>query len=341
LLPSSKYKAGVEARSDNDYGSDIPRGRPDGRDAEPPDAGRWEQNGYHSGPSEGYESIGRSALHHPFLVVVAAVIGLLVGTAIGYEHTATYTADAQLMVGRASSLAQDEIPGLAVAEQELSSDYARLGNSTDVVSATEANLHIASLPGTLSASPIAQSSIIDVQATAPSETEALKVANAGAAALETIVTQVTNDNQSQLTPIVNAFEKTDSAYEQATAQYNLLQHQLNTFLGELGNHPATPADKKYEAYLNSQIAAAMTRADTDKLESGNYSNEYYAAVPPLQTQQEMVQRIGVATYSGSNRKSYTEAAALLGAVGGLVVGLAGAAWVDSRRGRRRVRAVAD
>ena len=227
-----------------------------------------------------------------------------------------------------------------MAEQALASDYARLATSTDVIGATEARLHTTSLPGTMTASPIAESSIIDVQATASSEAEALKLANAGAAALETIVTQVTNDNQSQVAPIVNAFQKADSEYEQATAQYNLLQHQLNTFLGELGNHPVTAVDQKYENYLNSQIAAALTKADTYKLESGNYSNEYYAAVPPLQVQQEMVQRIGQATYSGSNRKSFIEAAALLGAVGGLVVGLAGAVWLDARRGRRRTRAFA-
>ena len=335
MLPSSQYKTGVEPRSDNDYGADVTRAR-----TERLDDGYWDQNGHGGGPDDGYQSIGRSALRHPVVVGVVAVIGLLVGTAVGYKHPATYTADAQLIVGRASSLAQDQIPGLAVAEQELASDYARMATSTDVVAATESNLHVSSLPGTVTASPIAQSSIIDVQATASSEAEALKLANAGAVALETVVTQVTNDNQSQVAPIVNAFQKADAEYEQATAQYNLLQHQLNTFLGELGNHPVTPADKKYENYLNSQIAAALTKADTYKLESGNYSNEYYAAVPPLQVQQEMVQRIGVATYSGSNRKSYVEAAALLGAVGGLVVGLAAAAWLDARRGRRRARAFA-
>jgi capsular polysaccharide biosynthesis protein len=343
LLPSSQYKAGVEARSDNDYGSDIPRGRPDGIEVDRPEDGHWGQNGFGGGHSVGYESIGRSALHHPVLVGVIAVIGLLVGTAIGYKHPATYTADAQLIVGRASSLAEDQIPGLAVAEQELASDYARLGNSTDVISAAEAELHVASLPGTLSASPIAQSSIVDVQSTASSEGEAVKLANAGAAALETIVTQVTNDNSSELSPIVNAFQKADAEAQVASGQVTLLQHQLNTFLGELGNHPPTAADKSYEAYLNSQISAAQVKADTYKLESGNYSNEYYAAVPPLSAQQEMVQRIGVASYDGSNRKSYTEAAALLGAVGGLVVGLAAAAWLDSRggwRGRRRARALA-
>jgi hypothetical protein len=335
LLHSSPYKTDIEARPDDDYG-------PDGREAPVPrpDDGGWGRDGYDGGYSDGYQSIGRSALRHPVLVCLAVVIGLLVGTAVGYKHPATYTADAQLIVGRVSSLAEDQIPGLAVAEQALASDYARLMTSSNVISATEANLGVSSLPGTVSASPIAQSSIIDVQATAPSAAEALNVANAGAKALESDVVQVTNDSQAQLAPIMAAFQKADSAAQQATAQANLLQHQLNSFLGELGNHPVTPAVKRYENYLNSQISSAQTRADTDKLEAGNYSNEYYAAVPPLQAQEEMVQRLGFAEYSGSDRKSYTEAAAFLGAVGGLVVGLAAAAWLDSRRGRRKGRAPA-
>ena len=135
MLPSSQYKAGVETRPDNEYGPDA-RTRNDRLDE-----ARWDDNGHSSGPTDGYESIGRSALHHPFLVGVIAVIGLLVGTAIGYKHPATYTADAQLIVGRAASLAEDQIPGLAVAEEELAADYARLGSSTNVIAAAEATLH--------------------------------------------------------------------------------------------------------------------------------------------------------------------------------------------------------
>jgi hypothetical protein len=335
LLHRSPYGVGAEPRSDNHYAPDADQGR-----SAQLDNGDWSQDGYDGDRRDGYQSIGRSAVRHPVLVGLAAVVGLIVGLGVGYKHPATYTADAQLIVGRVSSLAEDQIPGLAVAEQSLASDYARLMTSSNVLSAATANLGTSYLPGTLSASPIAQSSIVDVQATASSEAEALKLANAGAKALESDVVQVTNDSQSQLSPIMAAFQKADSAAQQATAQANLLQHQLNSFLGELGNHPVTPSVKRYEDYLNAQISAAQTRADTDHLEAGNYSNEYYSAVPPLQAQEEMVQPLGLAEYNGSDRKSYTEAAAFLGAVGGLVVGLATAAWLDSRRGRRRGRALA-
>ena len=161
-----------------------------------------------------------------------------------------------------------------------------------------------SLPGTLTASPIAQSSIIDVQATASSETEALKLANAGAAALETIVTQVTNDNQSQVAPIVNAFQKADSAYEQATAQYNLLQHQLNTFSASSATTRSPPSDKKYENYLNSQIAAALTKADTVQAGKRQLLQRVLRGCASASgPARDGPARLELATYSGSNRKS--------------------------------------
>jgi hypothetical protein len=51
----------------------------------------------------------------------------------------------------------------------------------------------------------------------------------------------------------------------------------------------------------------------------------------------MVQPVGQATNSGSDRTSTLEAAALGGAVGGLVIGLALAAWSESLKSRRRAK----
>ncbi len=148
------------------------------------------------------------------------------------------------------------------------------------------------------------------------------------------MTQVTNDGQAQLLPILHNYNKADAVVQQETATANLLQTELNNFVAKLGNQSPTPADQAFEQSLNTQIAQAQTQADTARMKATAYLNQYQQAVPPLQTQQEMVQQIGQATYTGSNRASYTEAAGLGGAVAGLVIGLAGASFIDSRRGRR-------
>jgi hypothetical protein len=268
-------------------------------------------------------------------------IGLVAGAVAGYEHPPTYNATAKLFVGRTSGLAEDEVPGLAAAVQGLAADYARLITTTNVISGTEAILGVTTLPGTMTASPIPSSSVINVQASASSEAVAISLANAGGAALTKVVTQVTNDGEAQLQPILRNYDKADAVVEQETATANLVQTELNNYVAKLANQSPTPAQQAFEQSLNSQIAQAQTQADAARMQATAYLNQYQAAVPPLQAQQEMVQTIGQATYSGSNRASYTEAAGLGGAVAGLVIGLAGASFIDSRRGRRNARAFAN
>jgi hypothetical protein len=262
------------------------------------------------------------------------------GAVAGYEHPVTYNATAKLFVGRTSGLAEDEVPGLAQSVQGLAGDYARLITATNVVSGTEAILGTSSLPGTLTASPIPESSVINVQASASSEAVAVSLANAGASALTKVVTQVTNDGQAQVQPILQNYKRADATVQQQTATANLLQTELNNYVTKLGNQSPTPAEQAFEQSLNTQIAQAQTQADTARMQATAYMNQYQAALPALSAQEEMVQPVGQATYTGSNRNSYTEAAGLGGAVAGLVIGLAGAAFIDSRRGRRSATAYA-
>ena len=283
--------------------------------------------------SVGFESVGRSGLAHPWLVGALAALGLVAGAGVGYVHPPSYTADVHLIVGRTSGLVEDEVPGLAAAVQGLAADYARLITTSNVVAGTLANLHSTSLGGSLTATPIPLSSIIDVQATAPTEAQALRIANAGALALVTVVTQVTNDSVAQLKPIIAEYASADAAYEKAQAQVNLLQSQLNTLLSKIGNADPTPVQQAEQQSFNAQIAQWQTQADTARMQADAYLNQYNSALPPLQTQQEMVQQVGTATYTGNNRNAYVEAAGLGGAIGGLVLGLAGACLVDTRKGR--------
>ena len=203
-----------------------------------------------------------------------------------------------------------------------------------MISDTESKLHSSSLPGSLTASPVPNSSVINVLASASTETQALSLANAGAAALVTVVTQVTNDGAAQLEPLIASYQQADSAAEKATAEASFYQTELNDLVGKIGNSAATPPQQAQEQTLNAKIAQWSTQADLSRLQADAYMNQYNSALPPLQEQQEMVQQVGTAVYNGSNQKAFTEAGGLVGVVGGLVVGLAGAALIDTRRGRR-------
>jgi len=321
-VPTSNLEANAPAERDTAPDVNMPHARRGGEDL------------------AHYEPIGRSALRHPFLVGSITCLGLLVGLAIGYEHHPAYSAEAQLMVGRTSSLAEDQIPGLAAGVQGLASNYARLITSGDVVSETEHYLHRSSLPGSLTASPVALSSVIDVIASAPSEAESLDLANAGALALTNVVTAATNDSQAQLQPLLSAYTKAEHTYQAATAEANMLQHQLDVLFAKLGDNAPSPSQAKAESSINSRIVAEQTIASEAQLKANAYNNQYNAALPPLTAQEEMVQQTGPANFTGSDRKSFMEAAGLLGLVGGLVVGFAAASRRDVRRLRRKTSPIA-
>jgi hypothetical protein len=313
-----------------------------GRVAPVPGEEGYHDDGYHDDgyQPDGYETIGRSARRHPFFIAVITLLCLLAGAAIGFEHPVSYSAQAQLIVGRTSSLAEDQIPGLAEGVQGLASDYARLISSGDVITAVEKELHQSSVPGTLTATPIPQSSVIDVISTAPTKALALALANAGASALTTVVTAATNDTQAELQPLLNDYTSAENTYGEATAQANLLQHQLTVLFDQIGDKAPTAVQQAEESSLNAEIVAQQTKASTAQAQANTYYNQYDAAFPPLTTQEEMIQQTGAASYTGNTQKSYLEAAGLLGLAGGLVLGLAGAALKDSRAGRRQTRAPA-
>jgi capsular polysaccharide biosynthesis protein len=291
-----------------------------------------------STPSAGFEPIGRSALAHPVLVVLCTVVGLLAGAGAGYVHPVSYTADSSLIVGRTTGIAEDELAGLAVAIESLASNYARLMTTSKVISATESILHDPTLPGTVSASPIPESSIIDVQAVSSTKQGALNLANAGAVALVNAVDQLTNEGQAQLQPLLSNYKKTDSTYEKMTVEASVLQGQLNALLATIGTGASSATEQAREQALDVQIAGVQTQADIAKFQADTYQNEYTSALPPLTIQEAIVQKVGNATYSGSNFDAYMEAGGLAGTVGGLVIGLAGAAMLDVRRGRRSLTA---
>lgn len=279
----------------------------------------------------GYESIGRSAMRHPVLVALITVLGLVAGSAIGFMHPVTYSADAQLLVGKANAVDVSLEPALAAGVVSLASDYARLATTSSVKDQTAALLHTAKIPGTLSATPIAQSANIQVEGQASTAAEAVAIANAGAAALVKVINAATNASTAQLDDTLKAYKAAEHEAQVDTADANLLQSELNQLTGSIGNNAPTPAQVQAEDHLNAEIASYQTAAGAANLKAQGYSSQYQQDLPPLTAQEQQVQQIGGASSSGSDQRSFLEAAGLAGFVGGLVIGLALAAFVDMRR----------
>lgn len=278
-----------------------------------------------------FESVGRSAIRHPVLVALVAIFALFAGTAVGYFHHVTYQADAELSVGDSYSTAEASSQGLADSLIGLATDYAQLVTSGAVTAATEKILHTTSLPGTLSATADQDSALVDIEAQAPTEPGSVVLADAGVDALVQVVDKVTEATQAQLSALMANYQRDEQKATQDTARANLLQGQLDQLVDSGAQTAARAAE---EHSLTVEIAGLQTAANVAQLQAQTYSSQYSSSVPPLQGQDAILQQVGPAYYSGSDHRTFTEAAGLLGLVGGLVIGLGAACWLDDMRSRR-------
>ena len=131
--------------------------------------------------------------------MVVAAVGVSLGLVFGLLRPPVYRAEAKLVVGKSIQL--DNLaatPGLALASQQLASDYSRLVSTHTVVDETARRLgrQPGDVGGRMSASPVPQSPVESfLEAHAADTTDAVAIANAGAGAL---VHTVNSLNQKQL-----------------------------------------------------------------------------------------------------------------------------------------------
>lgn len=267
---------------------------------------------------EGYVSLGRSALRHWFVVAVAVVAGLLFGTGAGAVITPTYTARAELIVGKSLDLTNTAaISGFPSAEAQLAQDYARLAGSPSFTSYMQKVLGHP-IVGSVYASEVPESPVIDVYGTARTADAALALANAGSTALVHSIN------------VVN--QQTTSANHKLLAQYQseavrMAQDQQAVAALQAQASGATGATK---AALEQQLAIAQGAVDTDKFKLDTIQNQYSAQFNPGLSIQQAVTPLGGASPQGGNRKTHVEIGAIAGVVAGFVLGLAIAASMDVR-----------
>lgn len=271
---------------------------------------------------EGYISLGRSALRHWLLVVVAVVAGGIFGTGGGAVISPTYTARASLIIGKSLDLTNTAaISGFPSAEAQLAQDYARLAGTP----AFEANLQKAlghPVPGSIYASEVPQSPVIDVYGIASSQADALALANAGSEALIRSVDSVNQQTTSANQGLLAQYQSEAVTMEQDQQAVNALQAQVATAVG-----PARTA-------LEQQLAKASAAVDTDRFKLNTIGNEYSAQFNPSLSIEQAVTSLGGAAPQGGNRRTHVEIGAIAGIMGGFVIGLAVVATMDVRADRR-------
>jgi capsular polysaccharide biosynthesis protein len=271
---------------------------------------------------EGYVSLGRSALRHWMLVAVAVVVGLLFGVGAGAVVSPTYTARAELIVGKSLNLTNTAaISGFPFAEAQLAQDYSRLAGTPSFDAALQSNLG-RRVQGSASASPVAQSPVIDVYGTSRTRAGAVAIANAASSALTDAINAVNQQTTAANSSLLSQYQNEALTMEKDQQTVTSLQGQL------AGSTGAT------RGAIEQQLAAASAAVDTDRFKLSTLQNQYQAEFNPNLAIEQAVTPLGGAAGQGGNRTSHVEIGGIGGVVAGVLLGLAIAASIDVRADRR-------
>ena len=133
------------------------------------------------------------AVRRHWILALLPVIALTAaGVAYGLRHQPTYTASAKLAISKLDLTAPGALAGFTDASEALAQTFSRSINATGVVDPVASSLGIApaAVQARLSAVPVAQTPVFEVQATGPSQSSAVRLANAGSTALIAYLTRV-------------------------------------------------------------------------------------------------------------------------------------------------------
>ena len=256
---------------------------------------------------------------HWLLALVPVVVLVAAAVVLGLKRPVRYTTTANLSVGHVYVSNPVGIPTIIEATQSLAAVYSRAIGSSAVTRDTRRRLqaeHAFPVSGGLTATPIPQSPLIKVTAESPSQSGAIALANAGAAALAAYVNRQVRDNEASTT-ISARYLKASVAYRRSL--------DASTRLARRYSNAPTAANRAAR-----DRAAAAT--DTARLRRDALSASYQVAV------QGGTSSVGVDLFSPastptSDRSRMLQILVFVGLLGGIAAGIALALLRASREPR--------
>jgi hypothetical protein len=254
----------------------------------------------------------------PVAFLAPIVVLALVLAAYGMVRSPRYTADAQISVGRLDIPTQG-LPGFAQAGASMAAAFSRAIDAPPVTRRAAARAHVSRAVATdaLSAAPIPQSPLIRVEATASDARLAVRLANGGTRGLIDYSRRVGAGN-------------TDNGL---LTRYTALSRQVTALAVQRAQAEAR-ARQSPTAARRSALAAVDSRYRALVLQRDAVGTAYGARAAG-QSAASLLSVLAPATVASSDRTTVVKRLGVTGAIAGLVVGLALAAW---RAGRPRRRA---
>jgi hypothetical protein len=258
-------------------------------------------------------------------VILPAVILLAVGVVLGSKKAPTYSATATINVGKAD-IATQATPGYVQASEALAASYSRLVTSQHVAvpAARAVGESPSSVASRISAVPIPNEPTFTITTTDSTPQSAVRLARATVSSIVKYAQQ-SQTNQGGPTQLLNRYHRLQTRADALQATADKLQGQLQ--VNTLG-------------VTQAQVTKAKVAAQTISLQAQALSNQYLnlaqnGAAPSLDV------LIDPTSPTTSDRTSNREKYGVVGAVAGLVIGVALAGLVASigtfRMRRRRAR----
>lgn len=206
-----------------------------------------------------HRSTSRRSVRQGLLYVGIILLGVVVGVVWLLSSKTTYTGEYRMAIGE-SNVSAAQVPGYAVAEQQLASNYARLLTDTD------ASRKAASPDGgaivSVTASPIPESSIIRVEVEAATKDRATKGAEKAAENLRSTIDSANGNVDDAAT----AFRTAYVDYVKAKTATAAAKINADTLLSTLGPSSTTYQNARGD---EQRASAADALANLKQVELGD------------------------------------------------------------------------
>lgn len=250
-------------------------------------------------------SLLRAMVWNWWVVLICVVVCAGVGATLALVRTEEYTATSRLAVGRIDITSPGALSGFAVATQSLATGYSRTVNSQAVAKevSERTGIPVKDVQRHVSATPVPESPVFKIEASAPNREEAIRLANLSGRALIRYQTELNRDDPDST--------RLYAKYRQAVTKEKRAERKLETTEEELEDRPIPPVEDQLERQ-RAELAAASLRA-------GALSKAYTASVQG-QVATDLIQVISPANDAVSDRRSTFIIYTFIGLVIGLFLG---------------------
>ena len=270
-------------------------------------------------PTPPYAGLTYALRRYWYVVLIVTALFTAAGIYGARQRTPVYTAEARLAVGRV-----DTTPGtlstFTGAAQALAAQYARSIGADGVTTRAARRLDVSPgrLAGRLNATPIPQSPVMRLMAKGSTANDAVRLANAGAAALIGYTTALNRSNPDA--------DRLLRLYRETNARVLVLRRTLDRARKRHNTDPGPKTRRRLDA-ARVDLNAAQLQLDTLR--------ETYDQTGRTQGSTSLLQVLTPARAAASDRSRYVQTFGFVGFAVGLAVGVALAMLLATARMRRR------